>query len=103
MVVAGVLAGDQVLAPVLDPLHRPAEALAGEHDRDLVGEHEHLLPEAAADVAASHADPVLGHAEGTREEPARRGALGRGVHDELPLRNRSQIDTTPRHSIGTHR
>ena len=32
-VVAGVLAGHQVLAPVLDPLHRPAEALAGERRR----------------------------------------------------------------------
>ena len=36
-VVAGVLAGDEVLAAVLDPLHRTVHEAAGDDDRDLVG------------------------------------------------------------------
>ena len=103
-VVAGVLARHQVLATVLDPLDRPTEALAGEHDRELLGDHEHLLAEAAADVAHHDAHPVLREPEGARDrKPRTPWAPWVEVCTTSSLRKPSQIDTTPRHSIGTQR
>ena len=45
-----MLVGHEVLAPVLDPLHRAAEQLAGDHDRELLRAGVHLQAEGAADV-----------------------------------------------------
>jgi hypothetical protein len=49
---------DQVLAPILDPLDRPPERNCGQDHRNLFASDEHLLSEAAADVADS--DRYLG-------------------------------------------
>ena len=43
--------GEQVLAPVLDPLQRRADLRRGEHHAHLVALDEDLLAEAAAGVA----------------------------------------------------
>src|SRR3546814_5954055 len=49
----------QVLAPILDPLHRRRELRGREHHGHLLAEHEDLLAEAAPGVASDHPDPVL--------------------------------------------
>ena len=100
-VVAGVLAGHQVLAAVLDPLHRPAEALAGEHDGQLLGDHEHLLAEPAADVAHHHPHAVLRQAEGPgRGSRGRRAAPWVEVCTTSSLRKPSQMR---HHAAALHR
>ena len=58
--VPGRRRGHEVLAPVLDPFHRPAEVVAGEDDDLLVAGQVRLLPEPAADVAHRHPDVALG-------------------------------------------
>ena len=68
---AGVAAGDQVLGPVLDPLHRPAEQLRRDDDGVVLAAGEHLLPEATADVAHDDPNGVLGHAEQPRPDCSR--------------------------------
>ena len=59
---------DQVLAPILDPLHRCTELPAREHQAHLVTLHEDLLAEATAGVAHHDTDAVLGDAEQPRAE-----------------------------------
>ena len=50
-----LVGGHQVLAPVLRPLDRPAEAERRPRDEDLFGIEEHdLRPEAAAHVGRDH-------------------------------------------------
>ena len=57
LVFAGVLVAHQVLAPILDPLHRAAQEMGREHDRDLLLRREHLEAERTPDVG--HDDPHL--------------------------------------------
>ena len=52
--------GDEVLTPVLDPLHGTSEAGRGGDDDQLVAQEEVLHAEPTADVAAAHADEMLG-------------------------------------------
>ena len=61
----------QVLAPVLDPLHRDRQLRGGEHEAHLLALHEDLLAEATAGVAGDGPDPVLGDAE----QPGAEGAV----------------------------
>ena len=75
---------DEVLAPVLDPLDRPAEVVGGEHDDLLVAAHVGLQPEPAAHVAHAHPHPVLGHAgDAGAHHAALVGHLGRDPHLEV--------------------
>ena len=67
--VARMVGGDEMLAPVLDPLDRPAEAERGER-------HEHVLrvelaadAEAAADMALVEMEPLERQAEQRGELP----------------------------------
>ena len=48
---ARVIGGDQVLAPILDPLHRAAEGEGGDADQQILGIELAANTEAAADVA----------------------------------------------------
>ena len=68
VLVARLPGGEQVLAPVLDPLHRRADLRRGEHQAHLVALHHDLLAEPAAGVAHHHPDAVLGDAEQPRAE-----------------------------------
>ena len=66
---ARVIGGDQMLAPVLDPFHRPAEPQRGEADQHVLGIELAANAEAAADmaleqmhaggIAAQHAGDVV--------------------------------------------
>ena len=49
-------AGDEMLAPILDPLDRPAEQEGGERHRDLLRIGDELGPEPAADRRRDHAN-----------------------------------------------
>ena len=60
--------GEQVLAPVLDPLHRRPDQRRREHQAHLVPLDQDLLPEATAGVAHHDPDVVLGHPEQARTE-----------------------------------
>ncbi len=68
--VARVPGRQQVLAAVFDPLHRPAEDERRERHRALLAVHEHLLAEAAADVARGHAHVAVGNLQVAGEEVA---------------------------------
>ncbi len=62
--------GEEMLAPVLDPLDRPPQDEAGGGERRLFRIEHELGAEAAADVRRHHAQPVLVE----REEPHQEGA-----------------------------
>src|SRR5207237_8764706 len=53
---ARVVGGEQVLAPVLDPLHRAAELARGPGNEKVLGIELAAHAEAAADVALDHVD-----------------------------------------------
>ena len=84
-----VVRAEEVLAAVLDPLHRHAEPPRGPRDQHLLGvELDDLDAEAAADVGRDYVDAVGIHAEEHRQpEPHARRRLGGVVHQEavLPL------------------
>ena len=84
LLLAGHARGEQVLAPVLDPLHGRPDVGRGQHDRHVLALHRDLLAEAAAGVAGDDADAVLGDAEQARAEqaPLVRGLRG-GVDREV--------------------
>ena len=63
VLVARLAGGEQVLAAVLDPLHRCPDLRRGEHQAHLVALDHDLLPEAATGVAHHDPDAVLGHPE----------------------------------------
>ncbi len=60
---ARVVGRHQVLAAVLDPLHRPAEQPRGERDEEILRIELAAHAEAAADVGLQHVDGVLADAE----------------------------------------
>ena len=96
-VLAGVLVGQQILAAILDPLDGTAEDPPGDHDGELVGQHEHLLAEAATDIVHDHPNVVLGDAEGASEEaPHAVRSLGRDPHREALGRPVPPRDDAPR-------
>ena len=85
--------GEQVLAAVLDPLHRRTDLRRREHQAHLLALHHDLLAEPAAGVAHDDADAVLGHPEQAGAEEAhlvRR--LRRRVDRELAGRARPVDD-----------
>ncbi len=89
VLVARLARGEQVLAPVLDPLHRRADLRRREHQAHLVALDHDLLPEAAAGVAHHDADAVLRQPEQARaEEPHLVRRLRRRVDRELAGRAR---------------
>ena len=74
--------GDEVLAPVLDELHRPAQRPRRERYEQLLGPRVvDLHPEAAADVGRHHVDLAEVEAELDRDRRADPGrGLGRRPH-----------------------
>ena len=83
-ILARVQARHEVLAAILDPLDGPADQLAGQHSVELLGDHEHLLPEAATDVLHDHPHAVLRQIARPGEEAAGAvRALRRQPDDEL--------------------
>ena len=81
---AGMGGGDQVFAPVLDPLDRAAEMPGGEGNQEILGKPLAAQPEPAADIVLHHGDGVLGEAELTGQGAAHReGRLG-GARDGEP-------------------
>ena len=97
---ARVVRGDEVLAAVLDPLHRPTQLVGGGDHRQLLALGEELLAEPAADVVGLHPHLVLGDAE--RPGAGLTGlvrALGREPHVELAGRGRVRRE----HPTGLHR
>ena len=67
--VARMVGGDQVLAPVLDPLDRPAEAECGEGDEHILGIDLAANAEAAADMTFVEVELVERQAEQRGERP----------------------------------
>ena len=95
VVLARVDGRQQVLAAVLDPLHRPARQLRQHAARDLLGEQVPLDAEAAADVGRDDADAVLRHLQRVgearahevrdlRRRPDRQLVVGRVVLRDAP-------------------
>ena len=61
---------EEMLAPVLDPFHRPPQLEAGGGDHDLLGIHDKFGPKAAADIGRDHAHLVFVEAQkGHQESP----------------------------------
>ena len=86
MLMARLAGAHQVLAPVLDPLHRRGHLQCGEHDAHLVAHDHDLLAEATAGVAHDDADPVLRDSEQPRREgPHLVGSLRRGIDGDLAV------------------
>ena len=77
-----VCRGDEVLAPVLGELHRPAEGARGERDEQLLGPRVvDLHAEAAADVGGDHVDLTEVEPHLHRQRGAHAGGgLGGGPH-----------------------
>ena len=87
----------QVFLAVLDPLQRGRELLRRQQHADVLAQGHDLLPEASADVAGDHPDPVLGQAEQARaEHPHLVRRLGRGPDGELAAGGRPLGDDAPR-------
>ena len=74
--------GDEVLAPVLGELHRPAQRPGRQRDQQLLGPRVvDLHAEAAADVGGDHVDLAEVEAELDRDRGPHAGrGLGRGPH-----------------------
>ena len=93
VMLAAVGVGGEVLAAVLDPPQRRAELARRPGERDLLGQQDALVAEAAADIGRHHADLALVDAETFGEAGAHDvRLLGRRVHDQLaeprvPLRD----------------
>ena len=68
VIVAGVGGRGQVLHPVLDPLHRPAEHDRADDGADIARIDADLVAEAAADVGCDHVHLGLGDAREQRDD-----------------------------------
>ena len=64
---ARMVGRDQVLAAILDPLHRTADQARRERDEEILRIELALDAEAAADVDLDHVDVGLGDAEHRRQ------------------------------------
>ena len=58
--IAGMIGGEQMLAAILDPLHRPAGEACRERDQKVLRIEFAARAEAAADVVLHHADGAFG-------------------------------------------
>src|SRR5690242_13853065 len=65
-----MVAGEEMLAPRLDPLHRATELARGKWNQEIVGIELAADAERAARVAFHHADVRFRHAEKRRQDPA---------------------------------
>ena len=89
---AGVVHRHQVLAAVLDPLHRPPDMARGERNEEVLRVELAARAEAAADVVLHHVDGVLGKADLLcQDAPVEERHLGRARDGEpavgrVPLR-----------------
>ena len=103
MLVAGHATGEQILAPVLHPLHRCADRRTREHQTHLVALDHDLLPEPTARVAHHDADAFLGHPEQAgAEQPHLVGRLRRRVDRQVAGRLRVVDDeAAPFHRNGS--
>ena len=68
--VARVVAGQEMLAPVLDPFDRPAAAARGERDEEILRIELAAHAEAAADIVLDQSNGVLGEAHLLRQHAA---------------------------------
>ena len=71
---AAVGVGGQALAPILDPSQRDAELARGPGQRDLLGQQDALVAEAAADIGRHHADLAFVQAQAFGEARSARCA-----------------------------
>ncbi len=93
---ARVIGGDQVLAPVLDPLHGPAEPHRGDADQHVLRIELAADAEAAADMGLEHMDRGRRDAEHAREQLANAmGHLGRAVQLKQVAGGVVAADCTP--------
>ena len=84
-VVTAVLVGDESLAPVRRPLHRPSQPARGPQHQDHLGVEPAAHAEAAADLAGDHAHVALRDLEGVGEQGARAvRSLDAGVQRVAP-------------------
>ena len=84
---ARVIRREQVLAAILGPFHRAAEAPRGEGNEEILGIELAAHAEAAADVGLEHVDAVLGQVHVLRQHaPRRERHLGRARYRELGAR-----------------
>ena len=75
--------GDEMLAAILDPLHRRLQAQRGEGDDGLFGIEHQLRPEAAAHIGGHDADAVFVHPQQVAEDAlAGMGCLGGAPHGQ---------------------
>ena len=82
--VARVVGCEQMLAPVLDPFHRPADKARRERNQKILRIEFAAHAEAAADVVLDHADGLLGQAQMLRQNAAvGERHLGGAVHGQL--------------------
>ena len=65
-----MVCGNQMLAPVLDPFHRPAGKTRGKRDQKILGVE--FAPDAkpTADIVLDHVDRVLGQTHLARQDAA---------------------------------
>ena len=78
------LDGEQMLAAILDPLHRPADKARRERNQEILRIEFAAHAEAAADVVLDHADGLLRQAQLLRQNAAvGERHLGCAVHGEL--------------------
>src|SRR3984957_11173665 len=78
--VAGMIRGEEMFSPVLDPLDRPAGHPRGERNEEILRIEFATHPEATADVVLDHADRALDHAELLcQDAPVGKRHLGRTV------------------------
>ncbi len=83
--VARMRRGHEMLAPLLDPAHRPAEAAREERDQEILGVGVALAAEPAADIERDDAHALLGEAEGRGDLAAHpMHDLGRGPARHRP-------------------
>ena len=104
VMLAAIGAGDQVLAPVLEPPQREAELARGPRQRDFLGQQDALVAEAAADIGRHHADLAFVQAQAFGEAGADDVRLLRGAGDDqlvepacssLQPRRGLRADTSP--------
>ncbi len=85
----------KMLAAILDPFDRPAQAQGGRRERDLLRIHDELGAEAAADVGRHDADLVLVELQQPHQERShlvrelRRRPQGQPVFVDVIDRNRA--------------
>jgi hypothetical protein len=98
--VAGVGRGLHRLAPLLDPLHRPAQSHRENAERDVFRIEHRLHAEAAAHVGRDDADAILGQAEHLAQQMANEVRHLRGRPQRELLLPTLQSAMPPRPSSG---